>query len=418
MSGVSRWWMIGVVPVILGVALLVTGCPQHRTNTPSKSAQGAKVLWSIQLEGDPWPWAVVDGNLLVWTYRFAHAGFLFPIKLESYNAQNGRTNWSVPVRPWLWSTDAPWSFNAVLFKNVLGAWVKGNVARSLRLDTGQEAWSIPLCHGLARAGKWLVVASESRLMLLDPSTGKTQREIFLTSPLAAPPLVRGQILVGLQEDAHLVGVNLTTGKRIWRHKVGGAAGQPDRPLAAGNLVLLPHLPTGSAGGSTTAALLEARRISTGKLVWRRSVPAPASSTKGSPLSGLRVAGDLLMLLQNDKSCLQVLNLADGSPRFRRCGLHLSSAPVRHGKWLYVLGTDKRSAAALSRGEPWSTVDFPLLAVHTRTGRARAVMRPGSRRRRRSLRLRAVRLQSSSQASGTLYLLQRQRFLTAFRLEPK
>lgn len=410
MPGVSRWWLGAVV-----IALLVTGCPRHRPGGPSKSTRGAEVLWSIQLEGDPWPWAVVDGNLLVWTYRFAHAGFLFPIKLESYGARNGKTNWSVPIRPWLWSTESPWSFNAVVFTDVLGAWVKGNVARSMRLDTGQEAWSIPLCNGLARSGKWLVAASESRLLILDPRTGKTHREIPLASPLTAPPVVRGDLLVGLQEDQHLVGVNLSKGAQVWRHKVGGAAGQPDRPLAAGDLVLLPHLPVDPAQGSGAAALLEARRTSTGSLAWRRLVPVPVKDGKGSPLAGLRVAGDLLLLQQNSNTCLQAINLADGSPRFRRCGLHLSSAPVLHGKWIYVLGTDKRSAAALRRGEPWSTVDFPLLAVHTRTGRARAVEQPRRRRRRRSRFLRAVRLQSGPLTGGVLYLLQRHRFLTALRL---
>ncbi len=419
MADSFRWWLGAVL-----IALVVTGCPQHRTNTPSGSTQGAQILWSVQLEGDPWPWAVVDGNLLVWTYRFAHAGFLYPIKLESYSALGGKSNWSVPVRPWLWSTQSPWSFNAVVFKTVLGAWVKGNVARSLRLDTGQEAWSIPLCHGLARFGKWLVVASESRLLLLDPRTGRTHKEISMASPLAAPPIVQDHILVGLQEDGHLVGVNLSTGTqawryRAWRHKISGAAGQPDRPLAAGDLVVLPYLPADSAKGTGAAAILEARRIRTGKLVWRRSVSAAPSGIKTSGLAGLRVAGDLLLLPQKNKTCLLALNLANGEPRFRRCGLHLSSAPVRHGKWLYLLGTDKRSTAALSRGDPWSTVDFPLLAVHTRTGRARAVERPGRRRRRqRTHLLRAVRLQTTPQVTGVLYLLQRQRFLTAFRLGPK
>ncbi len=264
-----------------------------------------------------------------------------------------------------------------------------------------------------------MIASESRLLLLDPLTGKTHREISLTSPLAAPPTVRGQLLVGLQEDGHLVGVNLSAGKQVWRHKVGGTADQADRPIPAGDFVLLPHLPANSVRSSGTAALLEARRFATGKLMWSRLVPAPPGTNKGSPLAGLRVAGDLLLLLQNNKSCLQALNLADGSPRFRRCGLHLSSAPVRHGKWIYALGTDKRSTSALRRGEPWSNVDFPLLAIHTRTGRARALERPTRRRRRPHARfLRAVRLQSGAQVSGVLYLLQRHRFLTALKLGRK
>jgi len=409
MVGVLRWWIAGVL-----IAIELTGCPRARPGSLSTSTGGAKVLWSVQLEGDPWPWAVVDGNLLVWTYRFAHAGFLFPIKLESYGVQNGKTNWSVPIRPWLWSTESPWSFNAVVFTDVLGAWVKGNVARSLRLDTGQEAWSIPLCGGLARFGKWLVAASESRLLILDPLSGKTHREIPLASPLIAPPVVRGDLVVGLQEDQHLVGVSLSRGTLAWRHRVGGPAGQPDRPLAAGDLVLLPHLPVDSAQGAGTA-MLEARRTSTGRLAWRRRVPTTTKDDKSSPLAGLRVAGDLVLLPQKNNTCLQAINLADGSPRFRRCGLHLSSSPVLHGKWIYVLGTDKRSAAALRRGEPWSTVDFPLLAVHVRTGRARALKQPQRRRRRRHRFLRAVRLQSGPGANGILYLLQRNRFLTAIRL---
>lgn len=412
----ARSWLCGAVLM----ALLTAGCPKSRPNGPSNGAAGPTLLWSVQLEGDPWPWAVVDGNLLVWTYRFAHAGFLFPIKLESYSAESGKANWSVPMRPWLWSTESPWSFNTVLFKDLLAAWVKGNVARTLRLDTGQEAWSIPLCNGLARSGKWLVAASESRLLILDPATGKAQREILLTSPLTTPPVVQGDLLVGLQQDQHLLGLNVSTGLQVWRQKVGGAAGQPDRPLPAGDLVLLPHLPKDAAQGASAAATLEARRMSTGALVWRHTVSAPKGDRKGSPLAGISVAGDLLLLPQNGNTCLQTLNLADGRPRFRRCGLNLSSTPVRHDKWLYVLGTDKRSAEALRKGTPWSTVDFPVLAVHTRTGRARAVARPQRRkrrRRRRSRKLRAVRLQSGTQSGGVIYLLQRHRFLTALRLGP-
>jgi len=411
MRGLQRCTLGAVV-----AALVLTGCPQRRPKGPSNSTEGPELLWSVQLEGDPWPWAVVDGNLLVWTYRFAHAGFLFPIKLESYGAEGGKANWSVPIRPWLWSTESPWSFNTVLFKDVISAWVKGNVARTLRLDTGKEAWSIPLCNGLVRWGKWLVAASESRLLILDPSTGKTHREIPLTSPMVTPPIVQGDLLVGVGQDQFLVGVILTTGKPLWRHRVGGPQGQPDRPIAAGNLILLPHLPTSSAGANA-AALLEARSMRTGSLVWRRSVEVQAGDHKGSPLAGLRAAGDLLLLRQNNNTCLQTLNLNDGSPRFRRCGLQLTSSPVRLGKWLYVLGTDKHSAAALHRGEPWSTVDFPLLAVHTRTGKARAVRRP-RQSRQRSRHLRAVRLQTGPQTEGVLYLLQRHRFLTALRLGPR
>ncbi len=417
-----RWWT-GVLLVAGLTVLLTAGCPKRRTNGPTASKDSPRQLWSVQLEGDPWPWAVVDGNLLVWTYRFAHAGFLFPIKLESYSAASGKTNWSVPIRPWLWSTESPWSFNTVLFKKSIAAWVKGNVARSLSLNTGQEAWSIPLCNGLARAGNQLVAASESQILLIEPKTGKTQKEISLTSPLATPPVVRGTVLVGLQEDGHLLGVNLATGRQLWSRKVGGVSGHPDRPMIVGKLVLLPHLPSDGAKGASASAVLEARRLGTGTLVWRRSIAAPASDAKGSPLAGLRVAGDLLLLPQKNNTCLQAHNLNDGSPRFRRCGLHLSSAPVRHGKWLYVLGTDKRSDSALRKGEPWSTVDFPVLAVHVRTGRARAVKRPRrsrrrSRRRRRRRRtrfLRAVRLQSGPLRSGVLYVLQRHRFLTALYL---
>ena len=131
----ARRWLLGVTLI----AITMVGCPKRKPNGPSNAIAGPKVLWSIQLEGDPWPWAVVNGNLLVWTYRFAHAGFLFPIKLESYGAQGGKANWSVPIRPWLWSTESPWSFNTVLFKDVISAWVKGNVARTLQLDTGAEA---------------------------------------------------------------------------------------------------------------------------------------------------------------------------------------------------------------------------------------------------------------------------------------
>jgi hypothetical protein len=409
----ARLWRLALCAL---VAVLATACPRRPVKGPAPSTDGPVVLWTIQLEGDPWPWKVAGQRLLVWQHRFAHEGFLFPIKLESYGVTAGKSHWSVPIRPWLWSTDSPWSHNAVLLGGHVGAWVKGNVARTLVLTTGEEAWSIPLCNGLAPFGAHLVVASESRLLILEPGSGRTTREVSLTAPLAAPPVVFGGVLVGLAEDRHLVAVRLADGALLWRHKVGGTHGMPDRPLAAGDLVLLPHLPGDAARGSGASALLEARRVSNGALAWRRSVASRAGAGKASPLAGLHVSGDLLLLPEPSHGCLSAWNVKDGTPRFRRCGLNLSSTPVRHGEVLYALAMDKRSAEALRKGEPWSTVDFPLVAVSAATGKVRAVrrFRHGGRGLRQE---RAVRLQTGPMIGDVLYLLQRNRFLTALRLKP-
>ncbi len=412
MPSTPTWWRPVALAAGLGlVATLLLGCPRRDPRAPSTAASGPKELWSTQIEGDPWPWRVAKGNLLVWRYRLARAGFLFPIKLESYGAATGRANWSVPIRPWLWSTQVPWSVNVALFETTIAAWVKGNVARSLRLDTGEEAWSIPLCRGLARAGDHLVMVSESRLLVLEPTTGKTMREIPLASPLVTPPVVRGRQVVGLTADGHLVSVSLDSGRSLWRRRVDIHLGaQPDRPVLAGSIILLPLLPSSTAADKK--ATLEARSLSTGALLWRQKVPRSGGSS--SPLAGMTVAGDVLLVLQRASGCLLVHDLASGRLRFRRCGLNLASAPLRHGKWLYVLGTDRGSVAALRRGDVWSTIDFPLLALHARTGRARAVRRPG-RRRGASRFLRATRLQIGPLDQRLLYLLQRDRFLSALRL---
>lgn len=411
------------VPTLaLALALLLSaGCPRARTRTQRGADLPLPAIdWSIQLEGDPWPYGVSGENLLVWTYRFAQAGFLFPIKLESYATDNGKANWSIPIRPWLWTTDAPWSINIARNRTVLGAWVKGNVARTVKLQDGSDAWSIPLCNGLVATKDHIVAATERSLQLLHPLTGRTERQIELPKPLAAPPVLIGGRLVALLDGKLLVGIDLKGGRLLWRKTLGGAGGMPDRPHAAGNLILVPQLPseTGHAKSpGQQVAVLEARRADTGALVWSKRIVGRATAGQASPLGGLRVAGDLLLLAQKDKRCLLALELSTGARRFRSCGLHLSTPPVRHGNRLYVLGSDGQSRAALKRGEPWYAVDFPLLFLDTKQGKAQPVILRS--RRGRSVRdpvpVRAVRLQTMPLRNDVLYLLQRHRFLTALRI---
>ncbi|MFH2010634.1 MAG: PQQ-binding-like beta-propeller repeat protein [bacterium] len=411
------------VPTLALVAalLLGAGCPRARSRTQRRTdLQLPAIDWSIQLEGDPWPYGVSGENLLVWTYRFADAGFLFPIKLESYAADSGKANWSIPIRPWLWTTDAPWSFNIVQTQAVLGAWVKGNVARTVKLSDGGDAWSIPLCNGLVGTKDHLVAATERSLQLLQPLTGRIERQIELPSPLAAPPILIGGQLIALLEGQLLVAVDLKSGRILWRQALGGAGALPDRPHAAGALILIPQLPSEAGHGKSPGqqvAVLEARRADTGALVWRKRIAGRATAGQASPLGGLRVAGDLLLLTQSSKRCLLALELSTGRQRFRRCGLHLSTPPVRHGNRLYALGSDAQSRAALARGEPWYAVDFPLLTVDTRQGKTQPVILKSRRGRavRRQRPVRAVRLQILPLSSDVIYLLQKHRFLSALRV---
>ena len=407
---------------VLLLALLVAACPRPRR--PGNGALPTKfpaVMWSIQLEGDPWPHGIVGDSLLVWTYRFAESGFLFPIKLESYSPTDGNPLWSVPMRPWLRSVQSPWSFTASHAKGIVGAWVKGDVARALTLRDRTDAWSIPQCGGLLSVTSHFVLASEQTLQKLNPLTGRTELRIPLAAPLAAPPVLAGGRLVVLLSTGRLVGMDSTTGKILWQralppHRIKRAGW----PTAAGSIFLLPYgAPPKGTPPNPTESRLEARSADTGRVIWRKtrlgSSPEPTHAN-------LRQAGDLLLWLDPAQGCVRGLELTTGRQRFRTCGLRLTTPPIRHGMHLYALGDDKKSREALTRGEPWYVVDFPVLSIDITTGRASPVTLAVSRGRRHSSRrrkgprsLRAIRLQLTPVIGDVLYMIRRHRYLTALGL---
>lgn len=379
------------------------------------------MLWSVQLEGDPWPHGLAGGTLYVWNERQATEGFRFPIQLSALSPLDGKTLWSTPIRPWLFDPEVPWSLSVALLEPVVGAWVKGDVVRLLRSIDGADAWSLPQSHGLASVPGGLVTVSERALVLLSPADGRTLRQNPLPTEPRLPLVAVGDRVVLALSGGRLRAVDPTTGKVHWeRDAPGGAARELGALLPAKDRVLLAQRGIALGGPGATLTALSAE---TGAHLWEARVPVEERPGRASALASLQLAGDLVIWPDPRQACLRALELATGRERFRTCGLRLSSPVARFGAALYALGAEPASEAALGRGDPWYAVDFPLLKVDAVRGTVSRIVTTSSNRGRRRHRqgparsraVRATRLAYGAPNDGVLYLVQRNKFLTALRV---
>ncbi len=418
----AHWafWVCGVL--LAGSA----GCPQHRGRTPQPVRPELPAYeWTVQLEGNPWPQGIVGDSLLVWSYRKATDGFLFPIQLSAQAPADGANIWTTPIRPWLLDRNVPWTFNLTRAGAVVGAWVKGDVVRMLNRSTGMDAWSMPRCQGVVAVGGKLWVLTDRALIVLDAALGREERRISLPGRGAAPPVLAGGLVLVLLQSNALVALHPSTGRVAWQLRLTTQADRAIGPLiATGDRVLIPHRP--SAKNATEAGLV-ARRARDGVALWQARLPLDPPKGQRPTVGRLTVAGDLVLWPERAARCLRGLDLSTGRQRFRQCGVHPDVPPVRWGRKVYLLGDDARSRAALARGEPWYTADFPLLELNADTGVTGLVTVVHRRHRRHRSRIlshkqaairrpvRAVRLALSPPSDGILYLIQRNKFLTALRV---
>lgn len=405
--------------MLLAVVTLGTGCPKNGSRTPGDPARPElpALEWTIQLEGNPWPLGILGDTLYVGTYRQARAGFLFPIQLAAYAPADGKRIWSAPIRPWLGDREVPWSFRLSALGPVIGTWVKGDVVRMLRRETGEDAWSLPRCHGLTPAAGALWAASGDELILLDPARGRELGRVRLPARITAPPVRANDHLVVLLQGPRLAAIKLDTRRITWQRALQGVPeGETARPRAVGALALLPYRP---APKSSDGAVVQAYRVADGQPAWRARVPPALRPARAALLERLTVTGDLLIWPEAENRCLRAFQIHDGAQRFRACGIHTAVTPARWKDTLFVLGDDANSREARKEGAPWYTVDFPLLEIDVRSGKRRPVRAtgrggggPGATERQP---VRALRLTQRPLRDGVLYLVQRNKFLTAVRV---
>lgn len=412
---------------ILTMALLVSflpACPHARRGiAPPVGQEVPAVLWTVQLEDEPWPHGIVSDALLVMSMRTSEAGFSYPIQLNALAPADGKLLWNTPTRPWLLDRDVPWSFALDWRAPVLGIWEKGDVLRTLRMEDGQDAWSLPECRGVVAMQSGLVTAARGALWLLEPKDGRTlKRQKLPASPLLPPVRIK-DLAVLVLGDGRVVAMDPGTGQIRWERTLRGAPpGKPGLLLSwdGGALVAISE-PTNQGSSGRVLALDGV----SGAPLWE--APLPIQKRPGSPsgLARLRIQGDLLLWPEPKGDCMRALELATGKVRFRTCGLNLRSPAVRFENSIYALGVDDTSAKALRRGAPWYAVDFPVVVINATTGKAspllrRDVQRASPPRRGRPTddsqgSSRATRLPLARVTDGVIYLLERNRFLTALRV---
>lgn len=408
----------GALAILVWSALLA-GCPHGRGGLkPAGDDALPAILWRAQLEGNPWPLGRLGDDLLVWDMRVATEGFLFPIQLAALSPQDGKALWASPVRPWLRDTGVPWSVSLASRGGVVGTWEKGDVLRTLRLADGQDAWSLPRSRDVTSHDRGLVTVGAGALWLLSAEEGRTLARHRLGADPVLGPISLGSLIALVLPQGRLVAQDPLSGKVAWDKALpGGAAAEPGALLAAGTTLLVAvREPADAAVG----ARLLAFHAEGGALLWEAKIPASERPPRATALSSIQIAGDLLLCPDPVHRCLRALELATGRERFRVCGLRLESPTARFGNVIYALGQDQRSETALGRGDPWYSVDFPVLMIESGGGGTAPVLLPERRDHDRALGnsrrpLRAVRLPWMPPTNGVLHLVQRNRFLLALRV---
>jgi outer membrane protein assembly factor BamB len=123
-----------------------------------------------------------------------------------------------------------------------------------------------------------------------------QRKLLEFSPVMA-----GKALYLLDNGARLWAISKTTGKTLWRRKLGSLAASS--PAVSGNRVYVTILERGSGSGGRVVALGTKK----GHIVWSRSLP---SRSESSPL-----LDDGRIYFGSENGTVYALRASDGAPRW-------------------------------------------------------------------------------------------------------
>ena len=114
----------------------------------------------------------------------------------------------------------------------------------------------------------------------DPGALKVKWHVGGNAPLEFPPVIDGNALFFLDDNATLNKVNATTGVRYWRKRIGMlSSATPTLDVKLG-LLFVPILSDTSDVINSVNGSFDAVSMKTGKVVWRDPVP---SGTESSPL---------------------------------------------------------------------------------------------------------------------------------------
>lgn len=406
-----------IIAALCALGALSGGCPPSGALRSAASGSGSlpRVLWSVQIDGNPWPLGRRGDHVYVWSLRRAPKGFLFPIRLLARDPRSGQSQWRVPIRPWLRTRGVLQSVVVARARSTLGAWVKGDVIRAIREADGEDAWSLPRGSGITSHGATYVIPVGRELRYLDPRDGRERARIPLPAPASKQLLhTAGTLLLQIGPD-EVLAMDLARRRIAWRKHMGWLAHPPAGPpqTASGNALFAVW--RSSAAGQV--ADLYALRLQSGTLAWRVSLPTPQREARKEAALAWRATEDLILWPAPKAGCVWGLDAATGRRRFRTCGLSLSSLPVRVGDRLYALGANARASEALAQGLAWYAVDYPLISLDVKTGKARPLLKPLGRRQRRvrAVPIRTLRLPLAPRSKAVLYLLGRDRFLTALQV---
>jgi outer membrane protein assembly factor BamB len=114
----------------------------------------------------------------------------------------------------------------------------------------------------------------------DPSALRAKWHVGGNAPLEFPPVIDGNALFFLDDNATLNKVNATTGRRYWRYRIGMlSSATPTLDVKLG-LLFVPILSDTSDVINSVDGSFAAVSMKSGKVIWRDPVP---SGTESSPL---------------------------------------------------------------------------------------------------------------------------------------
>lgn len=116
--------------------------------------------------------------------------------------------------------------------------------------------------------------------LSDPSALQVKWRVSGNAPLEFPPVIDGNVMFFLDDNATLNKVNATTGRRYWRKRIGMLSSSSPTLDIKLKRVFIAILSTTSDVINSTNGAFDAVSMKTGKVIWSDPVP---SGTESSPL---------------------------------------------------------------------------------------------------------------------------------------
>lgn len=240
-----------------------------------------------------------------------------------------------PTEQWRWDAPPLGNVGAPAADPAGIAFTYGHIGVVLLDAAGHEQWRTTehfvLDIAPALTPDLVLVALDEGIAALDRSTGAT-RWVGAVGDRPTAPAVAGSTAAATTWEGDLVGFDLRTGRRRWRHPLGAPALGP----AAAVPGPAPAIVATADGGAFGAARVVVVDAATGRRRWGAALPSGGVS--GPAVVGVP-GGQLVVVVAGDGAA-HAFDAATGAPRWRTPVGSAGSpevAPVRGGERLVVAG---------------------------------------------------------------------------------